>query len=195
MRLTLAFHFHEREQFQQRSYTCTCEFSSCPADRRSLLRHTNDASAMSCLWPVLTVSDRRRRVERKKKKKRKSAFCISECVCVRLCHRKCEEPPRGLFSSLTRAGLSSHNPLELLLNRKVKNDAYRRFFFLCVGTQRQHCCRLFSLRLCLSASETKFDFPSLTRLVCFHTCLLILPPSITRSRSPPPPGNNVRWSV
>lgn len=69
------------------------------------------------------------------------------------------------------------------------------FFFICVGTQRQHCCRLFSLWLCLSASETKFDFPSLTRLVCFHTCLLILPPSITRSRSPPPPGNNMRWSV
>lgn len=88
--------------------------------------------ANSCLWLVLTVSDRSKRV----KKERKSVFCISECVCVHLCHRKCKEPPRDLFSSLTRVGLSSHNPLELLLNRKVKNDAYRSFSFsLCRHTE------------------------------------------------------------
>lgn len=82
VRLTLAFHFHEREQFRQRSYECTCEFSSCPADRRSLLRHTNDVSAKSCLWPVLTISDRRRRVKRKKKKKKKRILHFRVCLCT-----------------------------------------------------------------------------------------------------------------
>lgn len=71
------------------------------------------------------------------------------------------------------------------------------FLFLCVGTRRQHCCRLFSLWLCLSASETKFDFPSLipaglpSRL--FTDCASI------NNASPPRRHcwgeKNVRWPV
>lgn len=141
MGLTLAFHLHKREQFQQQQsrmhtycyFVVACRQTVIPHDKVPWNR-CRGTLANSCLWLVLTVSDRSKRV--KKKKERKSVFCISECVCVHLCHRKCKEPPRDLFSSLTRVGLSSHNPLELLLNRKVKNDAYRSFSFsLCRHTE------------------------------------------------------------
>lgn len=199
MRLTLAFHVHKREHFQQRpSRTHTRDISSCQTDGRSSDTRTRwrGASARSCLWPVLTVSDRSRRVKIKKTKKTEKVCFAFQSVFVCICATESARNLLGVYSA-PWPGLAC--PPTILWSccwiGRLKMMHIEVLFFLSVGTQRQHCCRLFSLRLCLSVSETKFDFPSLTPLLCLHTCLLILPPSITRAPSPPLPGNNVRWPV
>lgn len=134
--------------------------------------------ANSCLWLVLTVSDRSKRVKKKKKKEKVCFAFQSVFVCI--CATESARNLLGIYSA-PWPGLAC--PPTILWSccwiGRLKMMHIEVFLFLCVGTQKQHCCRLFSLRLCLSASETKFDFPSLTPLVCLHTCLLILPPSIT----------------
>lgn len=99
-------------------------------------------SVKSCLWPVLTVSDRSRRGKRKKKQ---------ACVLG------------GVFSSLTPAGLSSHNPLGRLLNGGRLQTEPVQVFPLPPCRRWLSAPFFFTLRLLfVSRRETKFDLAWLT---------------------------------
>lgn len=92
--LTLAFHFQKREQFQQCSHARTCEFFFVYC-RQTVAPQTRklDASAKLCLWPVLTVSDRSRRV-----KKEKAHFAF-QSVFVYVCATESARNLLGVYSA------------------------------------------------------------------------------------------------